>query len=126
MNDFTQVDEYLTRKLKENCDEFDKFLMIKISGVDGCIQLSNIYIRYIYDAAQEKVESGFYKDCLNFNEDWDNENISDIVASVYSRGMDKIRTLTDYKLSLVLNKYDQYEGRVTKYTLFEWLTGNEL
>ena len=128
MNDFIQIEEYLTRKLKENCDEFDKFVRIEISRVNGSTQLSKNYIRYVYQTASENVENGFDTDCDNLS-DWYGNLQSGIVSPIYNRGLEKICTFTDYKLSLVLNKYEEYQANniiVDKYTFLEWLSGDEL
>ena len=128
MNDFIQIEEYLTRKLKENCDEFDKFVRIEISRVNGSTQLSKNYIRYVYQTASENVENGFDTDCDNLS-DWYGNLQSGIVSPIYNRGLEKIGTFTDYKLSLVLNKYEEYQANniiVDKYTFLEWLSGDEL
>ena len=128
MNDFIQIEEYLTRKLKENCDEFDKFVRIEISRVNGSTQLSKNYIRYVYQTASENVENGFDTDCDNLS-DWYGNLQSGIVSPIYNRGLEKIGTFTDYKLSFVLNKYEEYQANniiVDKYTFLEWLSGDEL
>ena len=122
MNDFIQVKEYLDKQLKENCDEFDQFLKIEIFGVDGSKHLSVIQIKNLYLAARKKVESGFHKDCEMFENCC--ENFGDIVSSIYVRGLKKIANLTEYRLVLVLKKYERYQGRVDKHTLLDWLSGN--
>ena len=132
MNDFIQAEEYLTRKLKENCDELDKFLKMEILGVDDSTELSKNHIRDVYHAASEKVKSGFEKDCDIFKKSnpLRPENLSEIVSSIYSRGSERIGNLADYKLSLILNKYEQVQQmnlelrnktRVDKYILLMWI-----
>ena len=127
MNDFIQVEEYLTRKIKENCDEFDKFLMIEIAGVDGSTELSDTCIETLYQAARVKVENGFDTDFDNLS-NWYEHLKSGILFSIYNRGKEKIQTFTDYKLSLVLNKYQMYQKyqmKCNKYTLLDWLSGKD-
>ena len=129
MKDFIQVDEYLTKKLKENCDEFDKYLMIEIDKI-GAPQHRQLFwndIDGLYRAAREKVQSGFEKDCDIFKKSRNScENVSEIVSSICDRGLEKIYTLTMHKLILMHNKWWKYRGLISRHTLIDWLSGNEL
>ena len=132
MNNFIQAEEYFARKLEESCDEFDKFLRIEIARVNGASQLTEVYIKYLYHAARDNAQYDFGTDCnifFRFCGFARNQHLTDFVASIYRRGVEKINTLTDYKLSLVWNKYERCQAdntRVDKYTLLEWLAQNQL
>ena len=127
MKDFIQVDEYLARKLKENCDEFYKYLMIEIDKIEGHKQLFWNDVNGFYRAALEKVQSGFKKDCDILKKSKNScENVSEIVSSICDRGLEKIYTLTMHKLILMHNKWWKYRGLISRHTLIDWLSGNEL
>ena len=121
MNDFIQIDEYLARKLKENCDDLNKFVLEYVYRIN---ELSEQDIDHAYSFARLKVRKGFQKDCDIFKKT--NEHFSEIVSDVCNRGFEKINTIAESKFISFIIQYKSHEGEVDKKTLLKWLSGNDL
>ena len=121
MTEFIKIDEYLTRKLKENCEDLEKFVLEYVDQTDE-ISLANIGASNVF--TRDKVKKGFERDYKLFKKH--NETFSETVSSIYDKGLEKIDNFVEHKYNLFLIKYELHEGEVDKKTLLKWLLGNEL
>ena len=55
MNEFFQVKNHLASIRKEACDNFDKFLIIKLASTSGLLTFGFLYIKAIYHEIYKKV-----------------------------------------------------------------------
>ena len=134
MNGFIQIDEYLTRKFNENCDDYDKFILEYVHGMYGSSlgRYKKFAIKNCHDVARDRVKDGFEKDCDVFKERAERFNIprpeyfSEIVLDIYFRRLEKLEVFARHKYTSMMAKYELHEGDVDKYTLLKWLTGSDL
>ena len=120
MNDFIQIEEYLAMKRMEACDEFDKYISIELTGVDGCDTLSKEEIKRIYNQAHSKVCGRFHDDCEILKKGC--PDFGEVIHSIKLRDLKKIKDLKDYKLMLVFGIFEK-GGVLRMYTFEKWLSG---
>ena len=121
MDAFIQIDEFLTRKLKENCDDSNKFVLEYVCCIDD---LSEQDIEEACSFARLKVRNGFRRDCDIFKKS--SERFSEIVSDVCERGLEKIDIFAESKCTSLLIQYESHGGEVDKKTLLKWLSGSDL
>ena len=120
MNDFIQIDEYLTRKLKENCDEFHKFLLNNLLPM---IESSNFItqdkIKKSHDFARDMVRDLFIRDCNKFKEMsnfLESKRITEMVDFNLARGLKKIDSFAKHKHNVLCLKFNIHAGEVVENT----------
>ena len=124
MNRFIQIEKFLARKLKEHCDELDKFLMRDVyldrDFLDRDFEIF-LFGNYYHEAAR-LARIGFSKDCEVFKNSC-KEKFAGIISSIRDRGLKKIDDLAFHKHILLTVKIRKCAGgRSDKHTLLELLS----
>ena len=105
MNDFSQVEQYLTKKCKEYCDEIDKFLMLEIINYDPAQKIRDGHMNNFYHSVYKKIESRFNQNCESLRlVNKTNKTFTEIVTSQYQIGLQKIKDSIVFKQMLMKMK----------------------
>ena len=93
VNDFVRVEEHLSKKLKEACSEFRKFVVIEICERLNGQPFSRNQFESIYRNARERVHDRFYHDCVLLGEFC--PDFRPVVERIYDMAMSKFEDLHD-------------------------------
>ena len=123
----SQIENLLTTKREEACEEFDKFLKIGIVNAENRYALSENDIEKIFDSACQKATALFEEDFKILSECEKSfleypENKIDLIKNRHLR---KIKTLSDYKCAMVVSKLEVDEPAGMKRVL-GWISEKDL
>ena len=93
IHDVLRVEEHLSKKIKEACSEFRKFLVIKVSERLNGQPISRNQFERIYRNARERVHDRFYHDCVLLGEFC--PDFRPVVERIYDMAMSKFDDLHD-------------------------------
>ena len=125
MNEFFQVKNHLASIREEACDQFDKFITIKLDDDSIPSKFTKHYIEHIYTSVYKRVCDQYKEDCEVFSTYCSDNNNN--YKAIKTLDLRKIENFKLYKLTLVLNKYEKETGtkeddKIDKYTLQKWLS----
>ena len=127
MNDFSQVEEYLTKKCKECCDEIDNFLMLEIINYDPAQKIRDGHMNNFYHSVYKNIESRFNQICESLRlVNKNNETFTEIVTSQYQICLLKIKDSILFKQMLMQMKVEKHQAHVNRQILLDWLSGNKV
>ena len=132
MDLFFKLDDHLSKKLKDACNNFNNFVRIQLSRLPSEIGLNEAEVTRIYDSIADSIKSQHKQDCKifidspNFFVERDQSlDFIYIVNNVVARNLREIDNLRVYKLTLVKEKLKRENLEyIDRFTFIEWISRN--
>ena len=111
---FLQTDEYLSKKLKETCNNFNNFVRIELATYEypSTRRLNENEFKKVFFKVMGKIKFEHCKDCNIFSDhpkffaDECDQDFYEIVKNIQQRNLREIDDLLSYKVMLVSEKLE--------------------